>query len=252
MAEFPAFPFYCGDYLGDTMHLSLEEHGAYCKLLFIAWQSSECAIPADDVRLARMLGVTATRFRNKIWPGIESFWTKKGDFFYQKKQIKVREKVSRQVKTSRENGKQGGRPKSLKNNDSENPPGLLQDTQEEPDGNLEPNLNESIPKPKLIKKENKQKKESSATAAADASDYAFDGRVIRLNQRDFDRWQSSYPDLALKAELQSLDDWISTEPKSAQAKWFHRVSGALKNRQTAIEREKTQRAKADEIPGAWA
>ena len=39
MADFPALPFFTDAYLGDTQHLTLEEHGAYQKLLYIAWRS---------------------------------------------------------------------------------------------------------------------------------------------------------------------------------------------------------------------
>src|ERR1700751_2579655 len=48
----PAFmPFYVGDYLRDTMHLTTEEHGAYLLLIFSCWTNNG-KFPNDDKLLA--------------------------------------------------------------------------------------------------------------------------------------------------------------------------------------------------------
>lgn len=46
----PWMPFYVGDYLRDTGHLTAAEHGAYCLLLFHYWAAG--SLPNDDRRLA--------------------------------------------------------------------------------------------------------------------------------------------------------------------------------------------------------
>lgn len=58
--------------------------------------------------------------------------------------------------------------------------------------------------------------------------YAFEGKIIRLNHPDFDRWKKAYPNIPdLRAELTSLDDYFHTDkPKN----WFAAVSGALRKR----------------------
>ena len=58
MTDLPFLPFWPDAYLADTMHLSLEEHGCYLKMLMISWRSPDCRIDADDARIATMLGVT--------------------------------------------------------------------------------------------------------------------------------------------------------------------------------------------------
>lgn len=61
-------------------------------------------------------------------------------------------------------------------------------------------------------------------------EYEFEGRTIRLNRADFDRWRVAYhaiPDL--RAELQSLDDWLQG-PNVSDAKrkgWFNGISALL-------------------------
>jgi uncharacterized protein YdaU (DUF1376 family) len=67
-------PLFGDAYLADTRHLSLEEHGAYLQLMMIAWRSSDCVLPDDDTRLARMLGITAGRWA-KLKSTVMAFWT---------------------------------------------------------------------------------------------------------------------------------------------------------------------------------
>jgi uncharacterized protein YdaU (DUF1376 family) len=70
----PAIPLFGDAYLADTRHLSLEEHGAYLQLLMIAWRLPNCALPDDDARIARILGITAGRW-SKLKPAVLGFWT---------------------------------------------------------------------------------------------------------------------------------------------------------------------------------
>ena len=71
-----------------------------------------------------------------------------------------------------------------------------------------------------------------------ASRYRFAGRVIRLNEADFNRWQDSYQPLHLAAHLEELDAHLHSDATPAQRNsWFHYVSAILKKRATA-ERDK--------------
>ena len=98
MAEYPAMPLFTDAYLGDTHHLTLEESGAYLKLLMIAWRTPGCCLPDDDKRLATMLGVTIKRWRERLRPVIEPFWIVEDGKWTQKKQQKVRKKVKKSEK----------------------------------------------------------------------------------------------------------------------------------------------------------
>lgn len=66
MAKSPAFSLYPRDILADTLHLTTEQFGAYCKLLFVAWIGVEDApqgfLPVED-RLPALAGVAPRRWR---------------------------------------------------------------------------------------------------------------------------------------------------------------------------------------------
>ncbi|ALJ15346.1 DUF1376 domain-containing protein [Sphingopyxis macrogoltabida] len=70
------------------------------------------------------------------------------------------------------------------------------------------------------------------------SRYAFEGEVIRLNKRDFDKWQQRYHAiLDLNAYLGTLDDWIADKPEKHSG-WFHVIGGALNKKHLAMLAER--------------
>lgn len=68
MPERPYFNLHTGDYLGDTLHLSTIEHGAYLLLLIACSQSIVGGLPKDDAYLARAsrLGHRWPKYRDTI------------------------------------------------------------------------------------------------------------------------------------------------------------------------------------------
>jgi hypothetical protein len=71
-----------------------------------------------------------------------------------------------------------------------------------------------------------------------ACGYAFEEGVIKLNQRDLDRWRKIFHNIPnLEAELYVLAPWAAH-----QDNWFYAVSGALKNidRKYALERKRRE------------
>ena len=109
MAELPYMPVFCGDYLGDTMHLSLEEHGAYCKLLMITWQNGCRPLPDDDARIARMLGCTKERWAGKLRPVVAAFFDLADGTWVHHRLFAEWEASQHRSAVARCNGRKGGR-----------------------------------------------------------------------------------------------------------------------------------------------
>lgn len=124
-------PLWTDAFLADTGHLSAEETGGYLLLLMAAWRSPECALPDDDVCLARWARCSLKRWR-AMKPRILAFWSlDDAGAWTQKRLAKERLRCSRRAEVNRENGGKGGRPKSLKNIEAANPTGSVSLTHEE-------------------------------------------------------------------------------------------------------------------------
>ncbi|HTD29162.1 MAG TPA: DUF1376 domain-containing protein [Xanthomonadaceae bacterium] len=61
MAELPFLPIKVDALLADTTHLSTEEFGAYCRLLFSMWLHGGRVVD-DDGELAAIVGLPLTRW----------------------------------------------------------------------------------------------------------------------------------------------------------------------------------------------
>lgn len=189
MAEFPAMPLLTDAYLGDTHHLTLEENGAYLKLLMIAWRTPDCSLPDDDKRLATMLGVTTKRWREKLRPIISPFWQINGGKWTQKKQQEVRKKVEKSVQQKRDAVAAREKAKHQKNNDT--------DTSVDPSGDVSADVST---KTKDSESESNTSSESYSEnpephpnlCSVDASAPPERGEAKARRKYDFDEWWSEW------------------------------------------------------------
>jgi uncharacterized protein YdaU (DUF1376 family) len=65
-------PLYIGDYLADTMHLGMAEHGAYLLLIFSYWRSGT-PLPDNDKHLAGICKASAAEWQD-IRPTLAGFF----------------------------------------------------------------------------------------------------------------------------------------------------------------------------------
>lgn len=74
--SYPWMPLYVGDYIGDTMHLSTLEHGAYLLLIMHYWQRG--SLPLEDRSLASIAKLSLEQWleiRSSIAPFFKSDWS---------------------------------------------------------------------------------------------------------------------------------------------------------------------------------
>lgn len=116
MTAKPFMQLYVADYLGDTRHLTTEQHGAYLLILMTMWRHG-AALPNDPAKLARIAGVTLRRW-HLVSPDVMAFFDVDGDTITQKRLVEEYQKgVSISEKRSA-SGKIGAASKSLKNKET--------------------------------------------------------------------------------------------------------------------------------------
>ncbi len=104
MSKLPSMPFLVDRYLGDTTHLTLEEHGAYMLLLFAMWKRAG-AIAAGDA--ARLLGITPRlwlRIKPRLMPMLISYQSEGVEMLTQKR---LQEQWNYAVENSRKQSVKG-------------------------------------------------------------------------------------------------------------------------------------------------
>jgi uncharacterized protein YdaU (DUF1376 family) len=115
-----------GDYLKDTAHLSLLEHGVYTRLLDV-YYTRESGIP--DAQAARLISARTKEECAALKLVLEEFFDLVDETWIQHRCEREIDDASAQAKANRENGKKGGRPKA-KHNPTDNP----NETDQKPNG----------------------------------------------------------------------------------------------------------------------
>ena len=110
----PYMQLYVADYLGDTRHLTTEQHGAYLLLLMTMWRS-DGVLSDDPAKLARIAGLTVARW-NKISDDVLAFFTPCDGGFTQGRLVAELTIADEKSEKRSLAGKAGARAKALKSN----------------------------------------------------------------------------------------------------------------------------------------
>lgn len=105
------YPHHIGDYLRDTSHLTLVEHGAYRRMLDL-YYASEKPLPLDPVWICRLVRAEHETEREAVKFILEQFFEQKEDGWHSKRADAEIKAAYRRSKAARLNGKKGGRPKT--------------------------------------------------------------------------------------------------------------------------------------------
>src|SRR5580765_2089602 len=110
-------PVFIDALIGDTLHLSAEEFGAYCLILFATWRNNGRALGDDDRELARICRVSETRWRRILRPKLLGFFNISDGNWRQKRLEKEWEFVVAAREERRNAGRRGAQARWSKNND---------------------------------------------------------------------------------------------------------------------------------------
>ena len=118
MSDLPSMPYFVDDYEAATAHLTIEEDGAYMRLLRLCWRTPGCSIPDDPKWIKRHMRVSQEQFDEVVAPIIEEFFQKKNGRVLSKRLQKEFQYVSDKISERKKAGKKGGIAKSLKSKDT--------------------------------------------------------------------------------------------------------------------------------------
>jgi len=91
----PYMPLYVADYIGDTQHLTTEQHGAYLLLLMAMWRNGG-SLPNDASKLSRIARVSFRRWA-QVSPEVMEFFTVEGDCIFSRTLARWRQTVRRRA-----------------------------------------------------------------------------------------------------------------------------------------------------------
>lgn len=112
-------PLFVDDYEGATAHLTLEEDGAYNRLLRLCWRQPDCSIPADKAWIIRLMRCDEATYERVVLPILKEFFTRAKSRWFQKRLREEHAYVVAVSSARREAGRKGGKAKSLKLNKTE-------------------------------------------------------------------------------------------------------------------------------------
>ena len=223
MSGMSRFDFYPRDWFMDTRDLSDRAKGCYIDLLAATYNRGS-PLPYDEKYLCKLAGYKQVRSLRRVLDELlrtGKFKVVDGELINNRAQQELaayqrkKEIASAGGRAKAENIKTGRKP-SEKSSKSDRKVG-------EPKAGIEPNQELSLCPPSP----------SPSPTTSKNDNYAFAGRVIKLNWQDFTKWSEAFraiPDL--RALLQNRDDWLATRPERERRSWFISTSNWLAKKNT--------------------
>ena len=123
------YPRYPGHYVAKTLHLTMEQDGAYTRLLDWCYLN-ERAIP-HDARYAITRAMTAGE-RKAVDAVLAEFFAREGAGWENGRALNEIAAAQPKIAAAKANGKRGGRPKKTQDVTQQKPSGFLKETHDEP------------------------------------------------------------------------------------------------------------------------
>jgi uncharacterized protein YdaU (DUF1376 family) len=115
MSQAPYMPLFTDALLGDTLHLSAEEFGAYCLILFATWNNHGQPLPDSDAELAQVCRISRHKWK-KVRQKLTGFFDISSGFWRQKRLEKEWAYVQQRADEQRKKSVKGGLASAAKRN----------------------------------------------------------------------------------------------------------------------------------------
>lgn len=211
------FPLWLADFERDTVHLNDEQRYLYIKVLVSIWEAGGYILASRDT-LSDLWNV---RRHGKQFAVncklIESYLAVISDPADNNRKLWTQKRVMAELrKTAEYRGKQShaGRKGGLKTQSN------ARMAKQAPSNLSTPTLTEST---------------ITTTENTPVGNYAFEGVVIKLVQKDFDKWTEIFPALNLERELHGLDLFWQGKSPEDRKRWFMGTFNMLRKKQEATE-----------------
>lgn len=194
----PYFPMFPTDFEAKTSHLTLEEDGAYNRLLRLMWMTPGCSLPDDNAWIRRRMRVDQDTFDRVVLVVIDEFCARENGRVSNAKLTRVFEDSSERHEKRKNAGAKGGKAKALNSNNSASSNAVAKPKQPKP--KPKPDIREE-PKgslcgfddfwgfwPSKIGKDDARK--AWRKLSIDLRREAF----VAVRAGWFDRWQNAHPD----------------------------------------------------------
>ena len=120
----PYFPMFPADFEAGASHLTLEEDGAYNRLLRLMWMTPGCSLPDDVAWIARRMRVDQATFDRVVKPIIAEFMQRRSGKVFSARLTLEWKKANVTYKARSEAGRKGGRPKKIDNKEKQQKAGF--------------------------------------------------------------------------------------------------------------------------------
>jgi uncharacterized protein YdaU (DUF1376 family) len=216
MTKRPAFQFYPGDWLGSqrVSLLTLEEEGAYLRLLASCWQHG--SIPSDPDKIARLIGKGAsTTLATTLATMFQPHPLESASLVHDRLE-RERDKQDAWAEKSREGGRKSAEKRqNLKGGSTTVQPPLV--------GCLP---NGSNQKATLLLQSTSTNTSSNEEVGADRK------KTYLLDEEFWSEMRRHYPDIDVEAESRKMDAWLLARPGRKKTRqfvinWLNKVEPAL-------------------------
>lgn len=209
----PAFQFYPGDWLGSqrVSLLTLEEEGAYLRLLASCWQHG--SIPADPEKIARLIGKGSSTNLAITLASMFQPHPNNPSLLVHDRLEREREKQDAWSEKCREGGKKSAEMRKMGKGSSRVVEGLLEGSSN--------------------KKATLQSSSTSTNNTSSNEEVGADRKKTYLLDEEF--WaemRRHYPDIDVEAESRKMDAWLLARPGRKKTRqfvinWLNKVEPVL-------------------------